>query len=91
MILMEMQMPAQVNEVVAVEIRDEPGSLAKILQPLAEANLYVVFMYAFIRFSQGKAVMIFRFSDNDNAIEILIKNGVKLLDARAFGILATNG
>ncbi|UCE53214.1 MAG: amino acid-binding protein [Desulfobacterales bacterium] len=90
-ILMEMQIPAYVNEVVAAEIGDKPGSLARILQPLAEANVNVVFMYAFIGFSQGKAVMIFRFSDNDKAVEILQSNGVNLLDAEKFGILETNG
>ena len=88
-ILMELEIPAFENEVVAAEIEDTPGSLAKILQPLTEANLYVVFMYAFIRFSQGKAVMIFRFSDNDQAIEVLQANSINLLDAEAFGILET--
>ncbi len=68
---MKMQIPAYVNEVVAAEIEDKPGSLAKILQPLTEAGIYVVFMYAFISFSQGKAVMIFRFSDNEKAIAVL--------------------
>ena len=86
-ILMEMEIPAFENEVVAAEIEDKPGSLAKILEPLTEANLYVVFMYAFTRFSEGGAVMIFRFSDNDKAIEILRSNDVNLLDADAFGIL----
>jgi hypothetical protein len=88
-ILMKMEIPAFVNEVVAAEIEDKPGSLAKILQPLTDAGLYVVFMYAFIRFSQGKAVMIFRFSDNEKAIEVLKANGINLLDAEAFGILET--
>jgi hypothetical protein len=86
-ILMKLEIPAFVNEVVAAEIDDKPGSLATILQSITEANLYVVFMYAFIRFSQGKAVMIFRFSDNDKAIEVLKGNGINLLDAEAFGIL----
>ena len=84
---MQMAIPAFVNEVIAVEIEDKPGSLARILQPLTRANVYVVFMYAFIRFSQGKAVMIFRFSDNQKAIEVLRANSVNLLDAEAFGIL----
>ncbi len=88
-ILMEMQIPAFINEVVAAEIEDKPGSLAKVLQPLTTANIYVVFMYAFTRFSEGGAVMIFRFSDNDGAIEILQANGVNLLDAESFGILET--
>ncbi len=85
-ILMEMQIPAFVNEVVAAVIEDKPGSLAKLLEPLVEANVNVVFMYAFIGLSSEKAVMIFRFSDNDKAIEVLQAGGVKMLDANAFGI-----
>jgi hypothetical protein len=90
-ILMEMQIPAYVNEVVAAEIEDKPGSLARLLQPLTKANVTVEFMYAYITFSSGKAVMIFRFTDNEKAIEILQENGINLLDAEAFGILETNG
>jgi hypothetical protein len=87
-ILMKMQISAFVNEVVAAEIEDKPGSLADLLKPLKEASVNVVFMYAFIGFSQGaKAVMIFRFSDNDKAIKILKANGINLLDAKTFGIL----
>ena len=90
-ILMKMEIPAFVNEVVAAEIEDKPGSLAKILQPLTEAKVYVEFMYAFIGFSQGHAVMIFRFSDNAKAIKVMQANNVNLLDAENFGILATPG
>ena len=84
---MEMAIPAFVNDVVAAEIEDKPGSLARILQPLLAANVQVVYTYAFIGFSQNKAVMIFRFSDNDKAVEVLQAYGVKLLDAESFGIL----
>jgi len=90
-ILMEMEIPAFVNEVVAAEIEDKPGSLARILQPLTDAKVYVVFMYAFIGFSQGQAVMIFRFSDNDKAIEVMQANRVNLLDAETFDILEAPG
>lgn len=86
-ILMEMAIPAHVNEVVAVEIEDKPGSLAQVLKPLYEANVQVIFTYAFIGFSQNKAVMIFRFSDNDRAIDVMRANNVNLLDAATFGIL----
>jgi len=88
-VLMGLQIPAYVNDVVAAEIEDKPGSLAQLLRPLTGANINVVFMYAFIGFSSGKAVMIFRFSDNDKAIEVLQANGIKLLDAENFGILET--
>jgi hypothetical protein len=88
-VLMGLQIPAYVIDVVAAEIEDRPGSLARILKPLTDANVNVVFMYAFLRFSSGKAVMIFRFSDNDRAVEVLQAKGVKLLDAESFGILET--
>ena len=87
-ILMEMQIPAYVNEVVAAEIEDKPGSLAGLLKPLTEASISVIFMYAFITFAKGNAIMIFRFSDNDKAIEVLKANGTRLIDAEEFGILA---
>ena len=88
-ILMELQMPANVNEVVAVEIEDRPGMLAALLKPLKDAGVNVLYTYAFVGFSAGQAVMIFRFSDNDEAIRILLESGHVLLDAEAFGILET--
>ena len=88
-ILMEMQIPAYVNEVVAAEIVDKPGSLAALLKPLTKAGVTVIFMYDFITFAKGNAIMIFRFSDNDKAIEVLKSSGTRLLDSEAFGILAT--
>jgi hypothetical protein len=84
---MEMHIPAMVNEVVAAEIVDRPGELAKVLKPILEANIQVVFMYAFLRQSCEQAIMIFRFSDNDKAIAVMQENGVNLLDAQQFGIL----
>jgi len=86
-ILMKMHMPAFVNEVVAVEVDDKPGSLARLLEPLTRAKVNVAYMYAYGGASSGKAVMVFRFSDNDKAIEILKASGSKILDADAFGIL----
>jgi hypothetical protein len=88
-ILMKMQIPAYVNEVVAAEIEDKPGSLAKLLKPLAEAGVTIIFMYAFITFAKGNAIMVFRFSNNDKAIEVLQANGTNLLDSKTFGILET--
>ena len=90
-ILMKMQIPAYINEVVAAEIADKPGSLASVLRPLRDANVNVIFMYAFIGFSSDQAVMIFRFSDNDKAVEVLQQKGIRLLDDEAFGILESNG
>jgi hypothetical protein len=82
-VLMGLQIPAYVNDVVAVEIEDKPGSLARLLKPLTEANINVVFMYAHIRFSSGNAVMIFRFEKIDEAVRVLSENGVTVIDGNS--------
>ncbi|RLB43674.1 MAG: amino acid-binding protein [Deltaproteobacteria bacterium] len=86
-IIMQMHLPARVDEVIAAEIDDRPGELARLLKPLLDGGVVVEYMYAFLGFSPGKAVMIFRFSDNDQAIEALRKINVRLLDAESFGML----
>ncbi len=90
-LLMEMKIPAFVNEVVAAEIADKPGSLSDILRPLMEADVRVAFMYAFAGKVVGKAIMIFRFSDNEKAIELLQQQGVTILDANSFDIIEADG
>ncbi|MFH1982837.1 MAG: ACT domain-containing protein [Pseudomonadota bacterium] len=90
-IMMERHIPARVDDVVAAEIEDRPGALAALLKPLKDAGINVVHMYAFIGVSAEKAVMIFRFSDIDKAIDVLLKNGIRLLDAETFGILESEG
>ncbi len=88
-ILMKKHLPAQINEVVAAQIEDKPGSLAKMLKYLLDAKVHALYTYAFTGFSSKKAVMIFRFSDNERAVEILKKKGIRVLDAKAFGMLET--
>ena len=86
-IFMKKNLPARVDEVIAAEIPDYPGSLAEVLKPLLEAKVNIIYMYSSIGFSSGKAMVIFRFNDNDRAIAVLQQMGIRLLDAQAFGIL----
>ena len=86
-IMMEKQFPARIDEVVAVEIKDQAGSLAEVLKPLNDANISVRYMYAFSGFTDNRAVMVFNFSDTDKAIEVLQKTGQNLLSSQAFGML----
>lgn len=86
-IIMEKQLPARIDEVVAAEISDTPGSLAKTIKALMENKVNVDYMYALAGTSSEKAVMVFSFSDNDLAIKLLQENDIKILDAKAFGIL----
>jgi hypothetical protein len=86
-IIMEKQFPARVDDVVAAEINDTPGSLAKVLKVLGEHKVNVEYMYALAGTSSGKAVMVFSFSDNDLAIKLLQGIDIKILDPESFGIL----
>ncbi len=78
-ILKEMHMLVHLDEVVAVELADRPGSLADFLKMIKDAEISVAYMYAVIGSVSGKAIMIFHFKDNDRAIEVLKENGVKML------------
>lgn len=77
-VLMEMQLPASVDEVVAFAVADRPGSLAELLRPLFDAGINIEYMYAFSGGAGGQAAMIFRFSDNRRAVEILGQSGAEL-------------
>ena len=88
-VIMEKQLPARVDDVVAAEIADVPGSLARLLCFFKDTQVNIEYMYALAGTgsTSGKAVMVFRFSDNDRAIQIMQENGVTVLDAESFGIL----
>ncbi len=88
-VIMEKQLPAKVDDVVAAEIDDVPDSLAAVLYLFKETQVNIEYMYALAGTggTSNKAVMVFRFSDNDRAIRILQDNNIKLLDDKDFGIV----
>jgi hypothetical protein len=63
----------RVTDMVAVEVADQPGGLAMILEVVEKAGLNVEFMYAFTEKRGGQAILVFRFDDPDGAIRILQK------------------
>jgi hypothetical protein len=65
--------------VVAVEVPDRPGGLHSILEVIAKATVNIAYMYAFVEKSGENAVMLFRFDEQDKAIDALVKNGIKVL------------
>jgi hypothetical protein len=71
----------KLTEVVAIEVEDQPGGLAQILQAIEEAKLNVEYMYAFTYGKQGKAVLIFRFDDIDGAIGKLQTKKISFVDS----------
>ncbi len=67
------------TNVVAAEVEDRPGGLHAILTMFSESGINVEYMYAFVQQSGKNAVLIFRFDRTDEAIEILQKNGVRII------------
>jgi hypothetical protein len=66
--------------VVAVEVPDQPGGLARILQVLDADSINVEYMYAFVERCGDNAVIIFRFDDTDSTIRVLLAKGFNILD-----------
>ncbi len=69
-----------VTEVLAVGIKDAPGSLATILEIIAEVNVSVEYTYAFLGTRMAGAYMIFRVDDNSKAAEALTAAGIKTVE-----------
>ena len=68
-----------ITPVIAVAIPDEPGSLSRIVDILGAGGINVEYTYAFITRNKDLAYMIFRVENNEKAIDVLTKNGVKLV------------
>lgn len=74
---------AKITDVIAVEVKDEPGGLSRILQIGETAGVGVEYMYAFTIKSGENAVMVFRFDDMDKAILSLQNAGLGVLNSVA--------
>ena len=70
-----------VTPVLAVAIEDAPGSLSRVLRVLADADMSIEYIYAFITRKKDGAYMIFRVEDNERAVRAFVAHGVKTADA----------
>ena len=70
---------ASITNMVAVEIEDKPGGLARVLDLMAAEGIGVDYMYSFIRGHKGTGLMLFKFADNDRALKTLSDNGIPVL------------
>jgi hypothetical protein len=70
------------TDVAAVMVEDKPGGLHNLLEMLYRGGINVEYMYAFVQHSGDDAVMIFRFNQPEEAIELLQSNGVKVINGK---------
>ncbi len=81
-ILKEHSFIATSAQVVAVEVSDTPGGLAKALKVLAENDINLEYMYGFVEKTSEKALMVFKFDNIEKAIEILQKNNISIVEEK---------
>ncbi|MFA5882050.1 MAG: ACT domain-containing protein [Eubacteriales bacterium] len=78
-ILKEAGFTASLTDIIAVEVKDEPGGLAAILKILESAGINIEYLYAFLEKSSNDALVVFRVEQIEDAINLLTKNNVNLL------------
>ena len=66
----------KVTEVLAIEVADRPGGLAQILEIVDRAGLNIEYMYAFAEKRGDRALLVFRFTDPDAALQVLQAGGI---------------
>ncbi len=71
---------ANVRNVTAFAVPDQPGGLSKVLSILEEKGIDIEYMYALVTKIAGKAYAVMRTNDEEKAEKLLASNGIELLD-----------
>ena len=71
----------KVTDVLALTVPDHPGGLADTLAILDKHALSVEYMYAFTYGRSNKAIIVFRFENQDKAVEQLKDEPIELVRA----------
>lgn len=75
-----------VTPVWAVEVPDEPGGLARLLQLLAEHDIAVEYMYSLFTHREGKAYMVLRITNEPMFLCVLGEQRVRLMGMEELGL-----
>lgn len=67
------------TDVIAVEVVDEPGGLARALRTLERAGINIEYLYAFLQKSSSAALVVFRVEQLDEAVKALQDSGIRIL------------
>ncbi|MBQ6431605.1 MAG: hypothetical protein IJJ99_07015 [Oscillospiraceae bacterium] len=76
----------KVNDVVIVAVPDVPGSLANVLELMAQEKIDIEYMYSLFNRGKEDAYMVFRVSDEARLIALLEQNGIRIIDPEEIGL-----
>ena len=79
-VLQKSNIIVSVTDVIAVEIKDKPGEIYRVMSILSDNDIGVEYMYAFISREKNKAFIILKIENEDKAVEVLKDNDVCLLN-----------
>ena len=68
-----------ITDVVGIKVPDSPGGLSSVLTLLADNQINVEYLYAFVSVPGTSAYVVLRVADNDEAIRVLTSNGIELV------------
>jgi len=75
-----------VHDVFAVETPDHPGGVNAVLKPLREAAINVLYLYPLIGRFHDNAVVIMGVDRTEEAIAVLQKNYIQILEQEVYSI-----
>ena len=81
-VLKEKGLTVAFTDVIAVEVADEPGGLARILQLLDRAGVNIEYLYAFVQKASNAALVVFRVEQLDEAVKELQENGIRVMTGK---------
>lgn len=67
------------TNILAIEVKNKPGALGKVLDAFVDNGLNIEYMYAFVARKEDAAILVFRFDSTDKAIEALSGTDVAVL------------
>jgi hypothetical protein len=68
------------TDVLALEIEDSPGSLAKIMDLFKETGVNIEYLYASLEKNGNKAVVIFKVQDIEHGLKIVRDNKIPVVE-----------
>jgi hypothetical protein len=84
-ILRGLGVPVEEQDVVLVEMRNQPGALAQICQQLAEAHINIDYAYCSAASKNGKTFGIFRVSNPGKCLKVLEESHATRAKRRGHG------
>lgn len=77
--LKDKEVMATATEVIAMEVPDTPGGLAKVLSYLEAEGINIEYLYSFIEKPTSNAIIMMRVERINDALEVLKKNNVPIV------------